>query len=94
MKSFIPIIIMTIIGLHTYAQHNIEHDDGLMCSHLKSSINNEMGKYLYYWQSPYLDDYDVTFYFLDLEVTNTSTAIIGDVTIEGIAVAEIDTFAF
>jgi aminopeptidase N len=49
---------------------------------------------LYYWQSAYLYDYDVTFYFLDISVTSQSTAIEGNATIQALALVEVDTFAF
>jgi aminopeptidase N len=51
-------------------------------------------EYLYDWQSDYLNDYDVKFYFLDITVSNTSTYIEGNTTINALAVTVVDTFAF
>lgn len=46
-------------------------------------------------QTPYLFDYDVTFYFLDIEVDNSSTYVEGEVTYYAdVVAAELDTFAF
>jgi hypothetical protein len=48
----------------------------------------------YYWQSEYLFDYDVTSYLLDIEVSDTTTYISGNVTINCVAIVPLDTFAF
>jgi aminopeptidase N len=49
---------------------------------------------LYNWQSPFLSDYDVTFYGLDIEVSSDTVAVGGNGTINGIAMVPLDTFAF
>lgn len=94
MKRIIFLLIIVLTSSTLFAQYNHEHDEGLMCAHHKSSIVNDFGKYLYDWQNPLMDKYDVTFYFLDLEITNTSAQIIGEVTIGADAIAQIDTVAF
>ncbi len=48
----------------------------------------------YYWQNDHLWDYDVHFYFLDINVTPLSTNVSGSCTIGAKAVTRIDTFAF
>ncbi len=48
----------------------------------------------YYWQNDHLWDYDVHFYFVDIEVTPASVFVSGNCTIGATAVTQIDTFAF
>ncbi len=48
----------------------------------------------YYWQNDHLWDYDVHFYFIDINVSPTSIYISGNGTIGATAVTQIDTFAF
>lgn len=64
-----------------------------------SRIRAEEGKAGYYYApqsvEPLLDEYDVTFYFLDLNVESNTTALSGNVTIQAKStVAELNTFAF
>lgn len=46
----------------------------------------------YSWQSEYLFDYDVTSYIIDIEVSDTTTHVGGNVTINCIALIPLDTF--
>lgn len=94
MKRTILSLLMVMAVTIGFSQHNHVHEDGMMCSHVKSSMGGDFGKYLYNWQSPLMDDYDVTFYHLDIEVSNTNTFVGGNVIINGDAIANIDTFAF
>ena len=92
MRKFILITVLSFFIGSSYAQHF--HPDGLSCSRAKF--------YKEYFksskdiiQTPLLHDYDVKFYFLDIEVDNSSTFVSGDVTIHSeVVVAELDTFAF
>jgi len=70
--------------------YNIEHK----CSHISERREIMSLEHLYNWQSELLDDYDVKFYHLDLEVSSSSTYISGNVTIKADAVVQIDTIAF
>jgi aminopeptidase N len=72
----------------------LNHSHELSCSRAKfyKEFQKESKDVI---QTPYLFDYDVTFYFLDIEVDNSSTYISGDVTFHADVVAEqLDTFAF
>ncbi len=93
MKKALLTMSIMLIAIIGFAQINHDHDAAQACSHVKT-LNNDFSKYLYNWQSEYLDDYDVTFYFLDIEVSNTSLYVGGTVTINGIATADMDNFAF
>jgi len=91
MKRFLTLIIL-LFAISAIGQQNDNHDiDG--CSHAKHFDNNILA-HIYDWQSEYLDDYDVTFYWIDIEVSNTSTYVSGNVSINAEAVVVIDTFAF
>lgn len=84
------VLIYSIIGI---SQINHDFEAELSCSHVKSQIGHDFGRYLYNWQSEYMDDYDVTFYHLDIEITNTSTFVEGNSTLHANALVDIDTFA-
>ncbi len=94
MKRTILSLIMVMAVTIGFSQHSHSLEEGMMCSHVKSSLSGDFSKYLYNWQSPLLDNYDVTFYHLDIEVSNTDTYVGGNVIINANAVADIDTFAF
>ncbi|MCB0804792.1 MAG: T9SS type A sorting domain-containing protein [Bacteroidales bacterium] len=67
------------------------HRDHL-CSHAKS-LKNKVGKVLNYESSQLLDQYNVGFYHLDLEVEDTTTFVRGNVTIRAKSkVASLNTF--
>ena len=93
MKQLLFSISFLLISTFAFSQINHDFDIEHSCSHAKSSINNDFGRYLYNWQSEYMDDYDVTFYFLDIEVSNTSLYIQGNSTTNGVALVSLDTFA-
>lgn len=95
MKRFSILFILAFITTSTFSQWNQQHDQEMYCVHMnKFDQQARTLDALYYWQSEFMNDYDVTFYFLDIAVTNLSTAIEGHVTIEALAVADVDTFAF
>jgi aminopeptidase N len=95
MKRFLTFIILILISFNSYSQWNVQDDHEPYCAHInRFEHQTRTLDDLYYWQSEYLYDYDVKFYFLDITVTNLSTAIEGNVTIESLALVEVDTFAF
>lgn len=95
MKRFFTFIILILISFGSFSQWNTPTNPEPYCSHMnRFDQQTRSMDDLYYWQSEYLYDYDVKFYFLDIAVTNLSTAIEGNVTIEALALVEVDTFAF
>lgn len=68
---------------------------GLTCAHHKSYQNFERSNTLSLDYIALTEEYDVTFYFLDVEVENTSTDIAGSTEIHATSkVAVLDTFLF
>ena len=95
MKRSLILIILISITLGSFAQWNTFDEEEQYCAHRTQFTNQSRTlEYLYDWQSPYMDDYDVSFYFLDITVTNTSTLIEGNTTIQATALFPLDTFAF
>lgn len=93
MKHLLLSLAILLISSISYSQINNDHIIEHQCSHGKSHNFKALDYYLYNWQSEYLDDYDVTFYFLDIEVSNSSIYVDGNTTINGIAKVDLDTFA-
>lgn len=93
MKSTILSFVILLISSLSFSQINNDHNIEHKCSHGKSHNFKSADYFLYNWQSEYLDDYDVTFYFLDIEVSNSSIYVDGNTTINGIAKVDLDTFA-
>jgi aminopeptidase N len=93
MKRFILSTLLSLISLAMFAQMH-DHSDGLQCSHVKSFYNSfKSTKDVI--QTPLLNDYDVKFYFLDLNVESNTITISGEVTFYAeVVAAELDTFAF
>jgi aminopeptidase N len=95
MKQIFTFIIFILISFNSYSQWNVQGDHEPYCAHINRFDHQTRAlDDLYYWQSEYLYDYDVKFYFLDIKVSNTSTYIEGNTTINAIALTVIDTFAF
>ncbi len=92
MKRFLPLIILLAAFVANAQQADNANIDG-KCLHLKQ-FNKDILAGIYDWQSEYLNDYDVNFYWIDIEVSNTSTAVSGNVTINAESVVTLDTFAF
>jgi aminopeptidase N len=89
----LPLIFLAVVA---GAQYNLPTDlDHEYCNHAKSA-----GESLKSWHEPVvsselLEDYDVTFYFLDLEVEENSTDIAGTVTIRAHSLVNgLEVFAF
>ncbi len=92
MKQVFTFLILTI-SISVFGQYNTESWKSV-CSHVPKP-DYKTTDYLYYWQDPNLDKYDVTFYGLDIEVTSASTYVDGTVTIKANVTAPVlDTFAF
>ena len=93
MKHLLLSFLFLFISLFSYSQINNDFNIEHKCSHSAKHLNKDLSFYLYDWQSEYMDDYDVTFYFLDIEVSNSTIHIDGNVTINGVALVDLDTFA-
>jgi len=93
MKHLFTIIIV-LLSTSIFAQYANFSDEEMQCSHAKQFEQSKSMLALYDWQTPYLDDYDVTFYFLDINVTDQSTYVEGNASIYADALVAIDTFAF
>ena len=93
MKAFFTFLI-SLFTLTVYSQYNYTEEWKNYCSHIPDP-SEKTTDYLYNWQNPNMDKYDVTFYWLDLEVTSASTYVSGTVKIYGKVTAPVlDTFAF
>ena len=96
MKKLILSLALVFTVLSVISQYNIPAtDNNVYCHHIKSFENQ-----LKFYHTPLiynalLDKYDVTFYFLDLNVENNTVTLGGNVTIKAISgVTALDTFAF
>ncbi len=96
MKPFILLLLLTCTTFVASAQFNLPvFDDGLYCNHAKAAEYQARHYYEPASNDPLLDKYDVSFYFLDLEVSASSIDISGMVTIQAEVVSStLDTFAF
>lgn len=92
-RNFITIILF-LFAASVFAQWNQDTNMEGKCSHMPPPNAKQEFLGLYSWQSPLLNDYDVTFYGLDIEVTSESVYVTGNGTINGIALVPLDTFAF
>ena len=93
MKKILLSFTIILMSLLSYSQINDNFNIDQKCSHSTNNINKDLSFYLYNWQSEYMDDYDVTFYFLDIEVSNSTIFVDGSTTINGVALVDLDTFA-
>jgi aminopeptidase N len=93
MKRKLTFIILLLSTFALTAQWNEPYDFEGKCAHADHKTTETLD-HLYNWQSPLMDNYDVTFYWLDIEVSNTTTFVSGNVTIHAEAVVTLDTFAF
>jgi aminopeptidase N len=86
---FIILSITTVFG-----QYNYNEEWKGYCTHVPDP-NQKTTDYLYYWQDTNMNNYDVTFYFLDIEVTSQSSYVSGSVLIYAdVVVPSLDIFAF
>ncbi len=92
-KTLFFILLLSLFFGRGIAQ-NHTHNGEMTCSHAKF-FTEYMKESKDIVQSPYLFDYDVKFYFLDITVDNSSTYVEGTVTYNAEVVAtQLDTFAF
>lgn len=94
MRRLTTLFIFLVLTLVAGAQWNQEPHKERGCSHAKISSNKISFNTDYNWQSPYLFDYDVTSYIIDIEVSDTTIYVEGNATINCIALVPLDTFAF
>ena len=93
MKQLILSLSILFASATSFSQINDAFNIDHKCSHSTNNLNKDFAYYLYNWQSEYMDDYDVTFYFLDIEVSNSTVFVDGNTTINGVALVDLDTFA-
>lgn len=96
MKKTVFLLLAAVAALSLRAQYNISFaPDEPYCHHAKSAGEHLKTYYTPYVVNELLEDYDVTFYFLDLNVENNTTAISGNTTIKAHSlVPDMQLFAF
>ena len=94
MKRSLLLLIWLILTASIWGQDYLSADYEHFCSHKMKQAFQKVST-LDINQSPLLDNYDVKFYFLDLEVENNTTYLSGEVSISAqVTVNVLDTFAF
>ena len=94
MKHLFTSIILTLFYFSSFGQYNDAFNWKKRCSHVPDP-NQKTLQYIYNWQNDNLNDYDVKFYWLDIEVTSASTYVSGNGSITAEVTASVlDTFAF
>jgi aminopeptidase N len=94
MKHLFTSIILTLFYFSSFGQYNDAFNWKKRCSHVPNP-NQKALQYIYNWQNDNLNDYDVKFYWLDIEVTSASTYVAGNGSITAEVTASVlDTFAF
>ncbi len=92
-KHFIIILSVFLTVNYLTAQKNYDVNESLLCSKAKF-YQNYILQSKEIIQTPLLFDYDVKFYFLDLNISSSSVDISGNVTINAQSVVSVlDTFA-
>jgi len=94
MKTIIIFISGLILSSFVFSQTSFHDDpDHMYCSHKQKFLNESFAAKSVV--DPLLNNYDVKFYFLNIEVENTSVYVAGNVTINSEVTSVIlDTFAF
>ena len=80
MKKLSLLLALSFITVIAFAQHNHSEDAHFGCNHAKGHHHKGADAFLYF-QDDHLFDYDVKFYFLDIEVSPTSVDVAGNVSI-------------
>lgn len=94
MKRFFTFILL-VLPFAILAQAIEPHIHDRYCRHYPRIAEFPAYAFRNDWQSEFVHDYDVTFYWLDIEVSSTSTFVSGKVSITADVVAEaFETFAF
>jgi aminopeptidase N len=96
MKTYFLSLILIFSVIVSFGQYNIPTDiDDNYCHHIKAGINSLKSYNAPLTVNPLMEKYDVTFYFLDLEVENNTVSLNGSVTIKAKSmVSSLDTIAF
>jgi len=94
MKRGLLFIIFSFLLINMFGQWNINNNIDQKCVHIPQGREAMTLEHIYDWQSEYLNDYDVKFYWLDMEVSNTTTYVTGNTIINAESVVVLDTFAF
>ncbi len=93
MKRLIILTAILFMASTTFSQWNEPEDAHRGCSHAKTSTHKGADA-IFYYQSELLWDYDVTFYFLDINVEENTIYVSGNVSIHADVVsATMDTLA-
>ncbi|MFC2107501.1 M1 family aminopeptidase [Bacteroidota bacterium] len=93
MKKILFLIVLVVSAHNIFAQLNEIHNDHQYCSHLKHN-ENVLEHLSYANLNPLLYNYDVTFYFLDIEAEADTIYIQGNVILEAdVTSSVLDTFA-
>ncbi|KAF0131909.1 MAG: peptidase M1 membrane alanine aminopeptidase [Bacteroidetes bacterium] len=87
--------LFTLLSLISYTQQSEVHVHDRHCRHYPEQTDTPKFAWRSDWQSQLVHNYDVNFYFLDIEVSNMNINVSGVVEIQGKVVAPLlDTFAF
>ncbi|MEE4257066.1 MAG: M1 family aminopeptidase [Bacteroidales bacterium] len=80
MKKLTLLLVLVIITAVAFGQWNQPEDTHFGCNHAKGHHHKDTEAF-FYFQDDQLWDYDVTFYFLDIEVNPNNVDIAGNVSI-------------
>jgi aminopeptidase N len=96
MKTRILSFLTLLLAVSSFAQFNMPSEESdIYCAHMRHHSQNPGQYYSFIAQDPLLDDYDVHFYFLDIQAENNTVSLSGKVTIGAFVTSdELDTFAF
>jgi len=88
-------ILIPLTGILMAQYNHAEQDDAPYCYHVKSAAMAANEYYAPVVTNPLLEKYDVTFYFLDLNVENDTVAVSGSVTTKAIVTGtQMDTIVY
>jgi len=94
MKHLFTSIILLLFYFSSFGQYNDAFNWKKRCSHIPDP-NQKTLQYIYNWQNDNLNDYDVSFYWIDIEVSSSSTFVSGNTGITAkVTAVVLDTFAF
>lgn len=94
MKHLFITFILSMVYFTGFGQFNDTFNWKKRCSHIPDP-NHKTLQYIYDWQNDNLNDYDVKFYWLDLNVSSASTFVSGSASITAqVTAVVLDTFAF
>ncbi len=94
MKNLLIILPLLSVAF-VHAQQNVMHEHDRYCRHYPEVLEVPAYAFRNDWQSDHVHDYEVTFYWLDIEVSSTSTDISGKVIIMGnVLIDFFEIFAF